>query len=94
MRDSPQRQPASACNSDSRVGIIANGLPAESYLDAGNRSAFDNGGDVVALFPDFASVAWESNGALPLVVTGPIVDRVRRQLAARHPRSRRRKRPA
>jgi hypothetical protein len=34
--------------------VLAEGLPAETYLDTGNRSAFDNGGGVVALHPDFA----------------------------------------
>lgn len=66
--------------------IMANGLPTESFLDTGNRSAFDNGGKLVTLFPDFSSLTWESDGALPLVASGPIVNEVRRQLAARHSR--------
>ncbi|WP_158743596.1 Hint domain-containing protein [Acidisphaera sp. L21] len=35
--------------------IIANGAPAESYLDTGNRTAFENGGDVLRLHPNFSS---------------------------------------
>ncbi len=34
--------------------LFANGLPAESYLDTGNRSSFANGGPVVAIHPEFA----------------------------------------
>ncbi len=34
--------------------LLAEGLPAESYLDTGNRSNFANGGGAVALHPDFA----------------------------------------
>ncbi|WP_158743660.1 Hint domain-containing protein [Acidisphaera sp. L21] len=37
--------------------IFANGAAAESYLDTGNRSAFGNGGDALALHPDFSSTA-------------------------------------
>ena len=34
--------------------VLAQGLPAESYLDTGNRDSFGNGGGAVALHPDFA----------------------------------------
>jgi hypothetical protein len=34
--------------------LLAEGLPAESYLDTGNRSNFANGGGAIALHPDFA----------------------------------------
>ena len=34
--------------------VFAEGLPAESYLDTGNRCAFANGGGVTMLQPDFA----------------------------------------
>ncbi len=37
--------------------LLAEGLPVESYLDTGNRSAFVNGGGVVAAHPDFARQA-------------------------------------
>jgi hypothetical protein len=36
--------------------ILAEGLPAESYLDTGNRAAFSNGGDAIAAHPEFALV--------------------------------------
>ena len=63
--------------------ILANGLPTESYLDTGNRSAFANGGAGVALFPDFAPLLWEGRGAFPLVVTGPVLQKVRRRILRR-----------
>ncbi len=34
--------------------ILAEGLPAESYLETGNRRNFENADGVVRLFPDFA----------------------------------------
>ncbi|HEY8289464.1 MAG TPA: Hint domain-containing protein, partial [Acetobacteraceae bacterium] len=39
--------------------LLAEGLPAESYLDTGNRMLFDNGGQVLALHPDFAAITPE-----------------------------------
>ncbi len=33
--------------------VLAEGLPAESYIDAGNRDSFADAGTVVAAFPDF-----------------------------------------
>jgi hypothetical protein len=45
-------------------------LPAESYLDTGDRSNFANGGGAVRLFPDFSARGWEALGCAPLIVTG------------------------
>jgi autotransporter passenger strand-loop-strand repeat protein len=50
--------------------LFAEGLPAESYLDTGNRGAFANGGGVVMLHPDFALRVWEAQACAPLVVEG------------------------
>jgi hypothetical protein len=50
--------------------MLAEGLPAESYLDTGNRAAFANGGALVALHPDFALGIWESQACAPLVRDG------------------------
>ena len=63
--------------------VLAEGLPAETYLDTGNRAAFANGGSHVQLHPDFerASRVWEAEGFAPLTVTGEGVDAVRRMLA-------------
>ncbi len=63
--------------------LLAEGLPVESYLDAGNRRNFANGEGAIALHPDFAPAVWEAAGCAPPMVTGPIVDGVRRRLARR-----------
>lgn len=67
--------------------ILANGLPAEGYLDTGNRREFATGGGVTTLFADFARLIWEGHGALPLVVTGPILENLRLRLDQRRSRA-------
>ena len=63
--------------------ILAEGLPVESYLETGDRSAFSNGGEVLAMFPDFASRTWEAEGCAPLVVAGAELAALRDLVAAR-----------
>jgi Hint domain len=63
--------------------IMAEGLPCESYLDTGNRGAFENGGAPVQLHPDFARWRREASACAPLVVTGPNLEQVRAGLAGR-----------
>jgi hypothetical protein len=63
--------------------VLAEGLAVESYLDIGNRSNFENGGGVVALFPNFTSLKWETEGCAPLVVTGPDLAAARAVVAER-----------
>jgi hypothetical protein len=58
--------------------LLAEGLTVESYLDTGDRSNFANGGGPIALYPDFASRAWDAEGCAPLVVTGPELDAAKR----------------
>jgi hypothetical protein len=53
--------------------LFAEGLPAESYLDTGNRSAFANAPQSVDLRPDFALRVWHSEGCAPLATEGPAV---------------------
>jgi hypothetical protein len=65
---------------DQHAVLLAEGMPAESYLDTGDRSTFENGGVAVELYPDFASRTWESGGCARLVVTGPEVTAVRQRL--------------
>jgi phospholipase/lecithinase/hemolysin len=55
--------------------LLAEGLPAESYLDTGNRSAFANGGGAVAAHPDFSRQVWQAKGRAPLVLDGPVLAR-------------------
>jgi len=63
--------------------LLAEGLPAESYLETGGRRMFENGGLPVALHPDFAPMAWDVLGCAPLMVTGPEVDAITARLARR-----------
>jgi len=62
--------------------LLAEGLPAESFLDTGNRAAFANGGAVASAFPDFARDVWARDAAAPLVTEGPVRDLVYRRLLA------------
>ncbi len=55
---------------DHHAVILAEGLPAESYLDTGNRAAFANGGGAVQLHADFARTIWAREACAPLVVSG------------------------
>jgi hypothetical protein len=64
--------------------LLAERLPAESYLDTGNRAAFENGGRPVMLHPDFAGLAvWRARGCAPLLLGGPAVAAARRRLLRR-----------
>lgn len=58
--------------------LLAEGLPAESYLDTGNRALFAGESGVRALHPDFAGAPdaaalriWRAHGAAPLRLTAP-----------------------
>ncbi len=62
--------------------LLAEGLPAESYLDSGNRNAFANGGGAVQAHPDFSRDVWSRNGCAPLVTAGPARDLVYKRLLA------------
>jgi len=68
---------------DSHDVLLAEGLPAESYLDTGNRSAFANGGPAVMAHPDFAPQIWEVLSYAPLVVSGERLAAAKRMLLAR-----------
>jgi len=62
--------------------LLANGMPAESYLDTGDRARFSNGGDVITLHPDLSAPTPEILGCAPFVQDGPVLDAVRNRLAA------------
>jgi len=57
--------------------VLSEGLPSESFLDTGNRAAFDNGGTVVQAHPDFSRRLWDGDACAQLVVAGPLLERVR-----------------
>ncbi len=69
---------------DAHDVLLAEGTPAESWLDCGNRNQFDNGGLIVALHPDFAADP-EQPGCAPRLAAGLALDRVLVRLAARRP---------
>jgi collagen type I/II/III/V/XI/XXIV/XXVII alpha len=67
--------------------LLAEGLPTESYLETGDRANFQNGGEVMRLFPNFSAqvnvaAAWEIRGRAPLVVRGPELDAARQWASA------------
>ncbi len=59
--------------------LLAEGLPAESFLDTGNRDAFANAG-VTAAQPDFARRIWDAAGCAPLHLGGRVVAGLRARL--------------
>lgn len=40
--------------------MLAEGLPCDSYLDTGNRHAFENGEPALTLHPDFTAAYWDA----------------------------------
>ncbi len=60
--------------------LLAESLPAESFLDTGNRAAFENGDAPLAAHPEFAREAWHQAGCAPLVTAGETVAVVRAAL--------------
>jgi hypothetical protein len=67
--------------------VLAEGLPAETYLETGARCAFENSGGAMQLHPDFApdearvGMVWQNFGYAPLIGTDGQLDRVRVRLA-------------
>jgi hypothetical protein len=51
--------------------VIAEGLPAETFLDMRDGSNYANRSGPVRLYPDFPARMWESFGCARLIVTGP-----------------------
>ena len=61
--------------------VLAEGLSAESYLDASDRVNFDD--RALALHSGNVHTAWECRGYAPLLVTGPRLNAVRDWLSSR-----------
>jgi hypothetical protein len=61
--------------------VLAEGLPAETYLDTGDRAKF-SGTEVITLHPDFSVRVLEAMGCAPVVVTGPQLAAVRKRIDA------------
>src|SRR5690606_13531222 len=63
--------------------ILAEGVPAESYVDTGNRGMFQNA-DEVAMNPDFGPAEGRPQiEGIKVVQQGPVVEAIRKQLLAR-----------
>ena len=70
---------------DAHDVLLAEGMPAESYLDTGNRDAFANA-PVAALRAEFAvrdQGAWTRHACAPLIEEGAVLDAVRSWLDER-----------
>jgi len=62
--------------------LLAEGLPAESYLDVGNRTGFVNGGDYLEAHPDFTPKQ-ERETCVPVVKEGAVIEHAKAALLAR-----------
>jgi hypothetical protein len=65
------------------AALLAENLPAESYLDTGNRGAFDGEAGGGAVEPERAWRRWRRGACAPLVTGGPLLAAVRAALLAR-----------
>ena len=63
--------------------LLSEGAWSESYLDMGNRSAFENADVPVDLHPDFSREAWQASACQQQERGGPVVEAIRRTLDAR-----------
>jgi fibronectin-binding autotransporter adhesin len=68
---------------DTHDVVLAEGLACESYLDTGNRQAFEAEGEVAMLHPEFGREAWIGAGCAGLVLEGEPVVAARAALLAR-----------
>ena len=72
---------------DQHAIVLAEGLPAESYLDTGNRAFFANAGLALVLHPEFQVNAslrqWAVDACAPLTVSPAEVQPVWHRLAER-----------
>jgi autotransporter passenger strand-loop-strand repeat protein len=67
---------------DSHDVLLAEGLPCESYLDTGNRNAFETVTGVMTLHPNFAP-ATDHGFCAPLIRDGEILKTIRARLTHR-----------
>jgi len=51
--------------------VLAQGLPAESFLDVEDGSNYARGPGPIRLYPDFTARMWDAFGCARLIVTGP-----------------------
>jgi hypothetical protein len=67
----------------SHDAIVAEGLPAETYLDTGNRADFANGGPAVTVHPTFADAVWRAKACAPQLRHGDALAALQYRLAIR-----------
>jgi hypothetical protein len=60
--------------------VLAEGLPAETYLENNDRDRFENGSGATVLHPDFARWNWDGRACAELVITGEAFEAVRARL--------------
>ena len=58
--------------------LLAQGLPAESFLDLRDSSNYANRPGPTRLYPDHTAQMWEAFACAPLIVTGPKLAAARR----------------
>lgn len=63
---------------DTHEIVLAEGAPSESYIDLGNRSAFDNAGLLQMLHADFSP---KREGGMPRTTEGPALVKARMAVA-------------
>ena len=64
--------------------IFAENCPVETYLETGNRSAFENGAGAITLHPDFAQTLREQQSCAPFTVSGPALAAAREATLRRY----------
>ncbi len=70
VQDFPPRVTYWHVELDSHSVLLAEGLPAESYLDLGNRGLFDGEKGARPLHPDLAAQRWTEAACAPLLLEG------------------------
>jgi hypothetical protein len=61
--------------------LLAEGLPAESFLDMKDGSNYGRGSGAIKLYPDFTAGMWEAFGCARLIVAGPELEAARALVA-------------
>lgn len=67
--------------------VLADGMPAESYLENGDRHTFENGGGVMTLHPDMSGNAWDGRAYADLMIVGKEIEAIQSTLLIRAMRS-------
>jgi hypothetical protein len=83
VQESPDRITYYHVELDAHEIVLAEGLPAETYLDTGNRAAFENGGASIMAHPDFGQQVWREKACAPTLDTPAERAPLRQRLLAR-----------